>query len=180
MSCFPKHPEPKTGQQEKRKRLFLSFCWCHRMKWPIFSLRHRAGGRGRSGRRFPLSMHHWDPFIAEEPNPEMLLLSKSLISALSLERSCRCTWFTGHQRSGFAISELSGFVGKGQVGFSLLGAGTIEPDCAFGAVSAVAPFRTKSNSSGRLQKRQGFHWGLRPLNWSFLTNAVIFAERPGR
>jgi len=53
------------------------------------------------------------PVLLKNQNPEVPLLCKLLISAVSLERSHRCTSFTRHQKSIFAISELSGSVRKG-------------------------------------------------------------------
>lgn len=93
--------------------------------------------------------------------PEMLMLSKGHISAISLERSCRCTSFSRHQRSIFTISELPKSVRKGRVGSPLLGASTILPDRGFGVISAcvyrpAAPFPTNEQFLRKVKEKSRF------------------------
>lgn len=101
------------------------------------------------------------PLLLKNQNPEKPWLSKLLISAIPLERSQRCTSFAGHQRSGFAISELSGSARKGQVGLPLLGASTISPDHGFGVISAcvykpAAPFPTNKQFLRKVKEKSRF------------------------
>lgn len=61
------------SKRKKKKKLFLSFCFWHRTKWPIFSLRCKGGRTGRSKIVFPLTVHQWDPFMAKEPRDAIIL-----------------------------------------------------------------------------------------------------------
>lgn len=116
---------------------------------------------GRSKIVFPLPVHQWDPFMAKDLKPEMPSFCKSLISAVSFKRSHRCTSLAGHQRFIFAISKLSASIRTGQLGFLLLGAGTIPPGEGFGEFSArvyepAATFPTNEQFLRKVKEKSRF------------------------
>lgn len=76
------------------------------------------------------------PLHGERPKTRDTIILQITYFSCFFKRSCRCTSVAGHQRPILVISKLSTFIRMGQLGFPLLGAGTIPPGDEFGEFSA--------------------------------------------
>lgn len=150
----------KLGSRKKKAFLIILLVAQDQTAHFLAGVQSRRKGEKRKGCSPSLCIPEI-PLLLKNQNPEIPWLSKLLISAISLERSQRCTSFAGHQRSVFAISELSGSARTGQVGLLLLGASTIPPGHGFGVVSAcaykpAAPFPTNEQFLRKVKEKSRF------------------------